>query len=133
MELRVLGLYPDQMNIYADRGNIIFLRRRCEWRGIGFVYDGAGQGESVDRHPLKPLRAMALISCPQIGVTFQDRVFHPWAENLRESGRDGCQIATRDLDQRLPRDRMPAGRLAVVRGDELCRRAVVQVQPRRRR
>jgi lipid II isoglutaminyl synthase (glutamine-hydrolysing) len=48
MELRVLGLYPDQMNIYADRGNIIFLRRRCEWRGIGFVYGGAGQGESVD-------------------------------------------------------------------------------------
>jgi lipid II isoglutaminyl synthase (glutamine-hydrolysing) len=48
MELRVLGLYPDQMNIYADRGNIIFLRRRCEWRGIDFVYDGAGQGEPVD-------------------------------------------------------------------------------------
>jgi hypothetical protein len=48
MELRVLGLYPDQMNIYADRGNIIFLRRRCEWRGIHFVYGGAGQGESVD-------------------------------------------------------------------------------------
>jgi lipid II isoglutaminyl synthase (glutamine-hydrolysing) len=48
MELRVLSLYPDQMNIYADRGNILFLQRRCEWRGIGFVYDGAGQGESVD-------------------------------------------------------------------------------------
>jgi hypothetical protein len=48
MELRVLGLYPDQMNIYADRGNIIFLQRRCEWRGIDFVYDGAGQGESID-------------------------------------------------------------------------------------
>ncbi len=36
MELRVLSLYPEQMNIYADRGNIIFLQRRCEWRGIGF-------------------------------------------------------------------------------------------------
>ena len=48
MELRVLGLYPDQMNIYADRGNIIFLQRRCEWRGIDFTYGGAGQGESVD-------------------------------------------------------------------------------------
>jgi lipid II isoglutaminyl synthase (glutamine-hydrolysing) len=48
MELRALGLYPDQMNIYADRGNILFLQRRCEWRGIDFVYDGAGQGESVD-------------------------------------------------------------------------------------
>src|SRR6185437_5013909 len=43
MELRVLGLYPDQMNIYADRGNIIFLRRRCEWRGIDLFYIGGGQ------------------------------------------------------------------------------------------
>ena len=37
MELRLLALYPEQMNIYADRGNIIFLRRRCEWRGIAFA------------------------------------------------------------------------------------------------
>jgi len=48
MELRVLALYPDQMNIYADRGNIVFLQRRCEWRGIGFSYAGAGSGEPID-------------------------------------------------------------------------------------
>ena len=48
MELRVLSLYPEQMNIYADRGNILFLRRRCEWRGIDFTWRGAGPGESVD-------------------------------------------------------------------------------------
>lgn len=48
MELRVLALYPEQMNIYADRGNIIFLQRRCEWRGIGFEYVGSGAGESID-------------------------------------------------------------------------------------
>jgi CobQ-like glutamine amidotransferase family enzyme len=48
MELRLLALYPDQMNIYADRGNMIFLRRRCEWRGIGFAYAAAGPGESFD-------------------------------------------------------------------------------------
>jgi lipid II isoglutaminyl synthase (glutamine-hydrolysing) len=48
MELRVLSLYPEQMNIYADRGNIVFLRRRCEWRGIGFSHSGAGPGEAVD-------------------------------------------------------------------------------------
>ncbi len=28
-ELRVLWLYPDHMNIYADRGNIAVLERRC--------------------------------------------------------------------------------------------------------
>jgi hypothetical protein len=32
----VCALYPDLMNIYADRGNLIMLRRRSEWRGIGF-------------------------------------------------------------------------------------------------
>jgi lipid II isoglutaminyl synthase (glutamine-hydrolysing) len=48
MELRLLALYPQQMNIYADRGNIVFLRRRCEWRGIGFSYAAAGPGDRVD-------------------------------------------------------------------------------------
>ena len=46
--LRLLALYPEQMNIYADRGNILFLRRRCEWRGIGFELSGAGLGDEVD-------------------------------------------------------------------------------------
>jgi lipid II isoglutaminyl synthase (glutamine-hydrolysing) len=48
MELRVLALYPEQMNIYADRGNILFLRRRCEWRGISFACASAGPGERFD-------------------------------------------------------------------------------------
>src|SRR4051794_38292202 len=48
MELRLLALYPDQMNIYADRGNILFLQHRCEWRGIAFAYKGAGPGERID-------------------------------------------------------------------------------------
>jgi lipid II isoglutaminyl synthase (glutamine-hydrolysing) len=46
--LRLLTLYPEQMNIYADRGNILFLRRRCEWRGIGFENAAAGPGEKID-------------------------------------------------------------------------------------
>jgi CobQ-like glutamine amidotransferase family enzyme len=48
MELRLLALYPEQMNIYADRGNILFLQRRCEWRGIGFAHAAAGPGERFD-------------------------------------------------------------------------------------
>jgi lipid II isoglutaminyl synthase (glutamine-hydrolysing) len=46
--LRVLALYPDLMNIYADRGNLLLLRRRMEWRGIGFELAGAGLGDPVD-------------------------------------------------------------------------------------
>jgi CobQ-like glutamine amidotransferase family enzyme len=48
MELRLLTLYPEQMNIYADRGNILFLQRRCEWRGLGFLQEAAGPGERFD-------------------------------------------------------------------------------------
>jgi CobQ-like glutamine amidotransferase family enzyme len=48
MELRFLALYPEQMNIYADRGNVLFLQRRCEWRGIDFAYASAGPGEEFD-------------------------------------------------------------------------------------
>ncbi len=46
--LRVCALYPDLMNIYADRGNLLLLERRCAWRGIGFELTGAGLGEPVD-------------------------------------------------------------------------------------
>ena len=46
--LRVCALYPDLMNIYADRGNLLLLRRRCEWRGIGFELTGASIGERID-------------------------------------------------------------------------------------
>jgi lipid II isoglutaminyl synthase (glutamine-hydrolysing) len=46
--LRMLALYPEQMNIYADRGNMLFLRRRCVWRGIGFELATAGPGEGLD-------------------------------------------------------------------------------------
>jgi len=46
--LRVCALYPDLMNIYADRGNLIVLERRCRWRGIAFELSASGLGESLD-------------------------------------------------------------------------------------
>jgi CobQ-like glutamine amidotransferase family enzyme len=46
--LRVCSLYPELMNIYADRGNIAILRARCEWRGIGFEHAAASLGEPLD-------------------------------------------------------------------------------------
>jgi CobQ-like glutamine amidotransferase family enzyme len=47
-ELRVCSLYPDLMNIYADRGNLLMLERRCNWRGIGFRVEAAGLGDEID-------------------------------------------------------------------------------------
>ncbi len=46
--LRVCALYPEVMNIYADRGNLLLLERRCAWRGIGFAVTAASFGEPVD-------------------------------------------------------------------------------------
>jgi lipid II isoglutaminyl synthase (glutamine-hydrolysing) len=46
--LRVCSLYPELMNIYADRGNIAVLRARCEWRGIGFQASSATIAEPLD-------------------------------------------------------------------------------------
>jgi lipid II isoglutaminyl synthase (glutamine-hydrolysing) len=46
--LRVCALYPDLMNIYADRGNLLLLERRCAWRGIGFELTGSGLRDEVD-------------------------------------------------------------------------------------
>jgi lipid II isoglutaminyl synthase (glutamine-hydrolysing) len=46
--LRVCALYPDLMNIYADRGNLLMLERRCAWRGIGFELTDVGLGDALD-------------------------------------------------------------------------------------
>jgi CobQ-like glutamine amidotransferase family enzyme len=46
--LRICALYPSRMNIYADRGNMILLQKRCEARGIGFELTAVEDGESID-------------------------------------------------------------------------------------
>jgi len=33
-EINICHLYPDLLNLYGDRGNIIALRKRAQWRGI---------------------------------------------------------------------------------------------------
>jgi lipid II isoglutaminyl synthase (glutamine-hydrolysing) len=53
MTLRACALYPDLMNIYADRGNLLMLERRCAWRGIDWHLHASGLGEPLrDEHDL---------------------------------------------------------------------------------
>lgn len=33
-EINICHLYPDLLNLYGDRGNVIALQKRAEWRGI---------------------------------------------------------------------------------------------------
>ena len=47
-KLRVCALYPDLMNIYADRGNLLVLERRCAWRGLDFELSACGLGETLE-------------------------------------------------------------------------------------
>ena len=35
MELNICHLYPDVLNLYGDRGNVMCMSRRLQWRGIG--------------------------------------------------------------------------------------------------
>jgi lipid II isoglutaminyl synthase (glutamine-hydrolysing) len=44
----VCALYPDLMNIYADRGNLLLLERRCAWRGISFEVKASGIADRLD-------------------------------------------------------------------------------------
>ena len=46
MKIVVAHLYPDYLNIYADRGNMAVLERRAAWRGIGFDYRTLSVGET---------------------------------------------------------------------------------------
>lgn len=46
--LRICHLYPDLLNLYGDRGNILCMRRRLEWRGIAAEVTEVPAGETAD-------------------------------------------------------------------------------------
>jgi hypothetical protein len=46
--LKLAHLYPEYMNIYGDRGNIITLQQRSTWRGITLEVEPVGLGATVD-------------------------------------------------------------------------------------
>jgi CobQ-like glutamine amidotransferase family enzyme len=47
MRIRVGHLYPDYLNIYADRGNIAVLARRAGWRGHELVVEAISMGDDL--------------------------------------------------------------------------------------
>jgi CobQ-like glutamine amidotransferase family enzyme len=46
--LRLVHLYPDLMSVYGDRGNVLALLRRAEWRGIGMQVQELSIGDELD-------------------------------------------------------------------------------------
>ncbi len=47
-KITIYHLYPDLMNLYGDRGNIITLKQRCRWRGIEAEIWEVKLGDKVD-------------------------------------------------------------------------------------
>src|SRR5437879_1213629 len=47
MRIRIGHLYPDYLNIYADRGNIAVLTQRAAWRGLDLEVMPIGLGETL--------------------------------------------------------------------------------------
>lgn len=47
MELKICHLYPDVLNLYGDRGNVICMEKRLLWRGIDVKTTGVSIGEPL--------------------------------------------------------------------------------------
>lgn len=50
MELKICHMYPDVLNLYGDRGNVICMTKRLKWRGID---------ASVTKLPIGDSRSLA--------------------------------------------------------------------------
>ena len=48
MRIRVAHLYPDYLNIYADRGNIAVFERRAALRGHALEITGVEPGDALE-------------------------------------------------------------------------------------
>ena len=48
MELNICHLYPDVLNLYGDRGNVLCMQKRLAWRGVECAVTGLPIGESAD-------------------------------------------------------------------------------------
>lgn len=48
MKLTIYHLYPDLLDLYGDRGNILALAARCRWRGIEVDIRRVSLGDPID-------------------------------------------------------------------------------------
>ena len=48
MELKICHLYPDVMNLSCDRGNVLVLEKRLQWRGIDATTTAVNMDDTLD-------------------------------------------------------------------------------------
>lgn len=52
VKISIAHLYPKLLNLYGDYGNIIVLKKRCQWRGIEVEFDEINIGDKITDHDL---------------------------------------------------------------------------------
>lgn len=52
LKISIAHLYPKLLNLYGDRGNVITLIKRCEWRCIEVEFEEIDTGDSIKDHDL---------------------------------------------------------------------------------
>lgn len=52
LKISIAHLYPKLLNLYGDMGNIITLKKRCQWRGIEVDFEEINIGDKIKNHDL---------------------------------------------------------------------------------
>lgn len=90
MKIAIGYLYPDLMNIYGDTGNIITLKKRCEWRGIDVVVKNISLGDKIKKG--------------EVDIYFfgggQDQQQNIVAEDLRKTGKG--KVIKQEIERGVP-------------------------------
>ena len=89
--ITIVHLYPREMNIYGDLGNVLALQRRLEWRGYGAKVISVRVGQEID------LAQADII----FGGGGQDRGQSLVAADLQERGEELRRLVTDGLPMLL--------------------------------
>ncbi len=52
LKISIAHLYPKLLNLYGDIGNIITLKKRCEWRDIDVEFEEINLGDKLKEHDI---------------------------------------------------------------------------------
>ncbi len=90
VRVRIGHLYGDLLNLYADRGNILVLTRRCEWRNIAVEVVSIGVGDRIGSGEFDIL----FMGGGQDGDQqfLEDDLFRVKADGLRGAVHDGVPV-----------------------------------------
>lgn len=52
LEITFAHIYPKLLNLYGDIGNVLTLKKRCEWRGIKFIHEEINLKDEFTPHDM---------------------------------------------------------------------------------